>query len=197
MNKTISQVPVLFVLLAMLVSCNGQSTTKESKTIQNDTTMKNQKVLVAYFSATGTTEAVARQLAEAAGGDLLKIEPQQPYTAADLDWTNKKSRSTIEMSDLKSRPAIAADSIDFANYQVVYLGFPIWWYTAPTIINTFIENHDFAGKTVIPFATSGSSDIDKSCKDLAKSYPNINWVKGKLLNGVSNDSLKNWVKQIQ
>src|SRR5574344_2645642 len=158
-----------------------------------ETTKMEKKTLVAFFSATGTTKGVAQMIANATGGDLYQIEPEEPYTSADLDWTNKRSRSSVEMQNLSSRPKIKGTVQHINDYDIIYLGFPIWWYTAPTIINTFIENHDFAGKTVIPFATSGSSDIDKSCKDLAKSYPNINWVKGKLLNGVSNDSLKNWV----
>ncbi len=151
------------------------------------------KTLIAYFSASGTTHDVARDLAEVTGGTLHEIKPAQPYTVADLDWTNKKSRSTIEMQDKSSRPAITDKLKNMNDYDVVYVGFPIWWYTAPTIINTFMESYDFKGKTVIPFATSGGSSITKACQDLKQAYPEVKWKEGKLLNGVSKASLKSWV----
>ena len=112
------------------------------------------KALVAYFSASGATRTLAKELAKAANADLFEIEPEQPYTAADLDWTNKNSRSTLEMNDPNSRPAIAHACPDLAAYDTVYVGFPIWWYVAPAIVNTFLESGDFAGKRVVPFATS-------------------------------------------
>ena len=133
------------------------------------------KVLVAYFSASGTTKGVARQLAEVAGADLHEIKPEQPYTDADLDWNDKQSRSSVEMQDKHSRPAITNKLQNMQDYDVVYVGFPIWWYTCPTIINTFMEAYDFQGKTVIPFATSGGSSIKKACGDLKAAYPNLNW----------------------
>ena len=159
-----------------------------------DTKMK-QKVLVAYFSATGTTKGVAQQLAEVAGADLHEIQPEKPYTDADLDWRNKQSRSSVEMQDKNSRPAITSKLTNMKDYEVVYVGFPIWWYTCPTIINTFMESYDFQGKTVIPFATSGGSSIGKACEDLKTTYPNINWKEGKLLNRSSNDDLRKWVER--
>ena len=154
------------------------------------------KVLVAYFSATGVTESVAKQLAEVTGGDLHKIQPEQPYAKADLDWRDKQSRSTIEMQEKNSRPAITNKLTNMQDYDVVYVGFPIWWYTAPTIINTFMEAYDFKGKTVIPFATSGGSSIKKACDDLKAIYPDVNWKEGKLLNDVSRQELETWVKSL-
>jgi flavodoxin len=158
---------------------------------------KEMKTLVAYFSATGTTEAVAKDLAEVTGGTLYEIKPEVKYTAADLDWRNKESRSTIEMQDKNSRPAFVKDLKDADSYDRIFIGFPVWWYTAPTIINTFIEAYGFEGKTVIFFATSGGSTIDKANKDFAAAYPKINWKAGKTLNGVSNADIKAWLEGIK
>lgn len=152
------------------------------------------KTLVAYFSASGVTRNAAQQLAEVADADIYEIQPEVAYTDADLDWRDKQSRSSVEMADPTSRPAIKGKVDNIADYDVVFIGFPIWWYTAPTIINTFIEANDLKGKTVIPFATSGGSTIDKSAEDLKKAYPNLNWKEGKLLNGVSKEDMKSWVK---
>lgn len=155
------------------------------------------KKLVAYFSASGITESVARNLSQTAGADLYRIQPEVPYTSADLDWMNKKSRSSIEMNDPASRPAIVAGDLEISSYDVVFLGFPVWWYMAPTIINTFLETYDFSGKTVIPFATSGSSGIENCEKKLQQQYPSINWKSGKLLNGhPGQDVLDSWVKSL-
>ena len=172
------------LLMISLSACSQRDKTKESKQM---------KVLVAYFSASGVTEGVAKQLAEVTGGDLHQIQPEQPYTEADLDWRDKQSRSTLEMQDKNSRPAITDKLTNMQDYDVVYVGFPIWWYTAPTIINTFMESYDFKGKTVIPFATSGGSDIKKACEDLKAAYPDVNWKEGKLLNRASKDDVKKWV----
>ena len=155
------------------------------------------KKLVAYFSASGVTESVARTLAQTADADLYKIQPEVPYTSADLDWMDKKSRSSLEMNDPASRPAIVTGDLDVSSYDVIFLGFPVWWYVAPTIINTFLEAYDFAGKTVIPFATSGSSGIENSEKKLQQQYPSINWKSGKLLNGhLDSTALASWVKTL-
>ena len=154
---------------------------------------KDMKTLVAYFSATGTTEAVAKDLAEVAGATLYEIKPEVKYTDADLNWRDKQSRSTIEMNDKSSRPAIEMDLENADDYDVIYIGFPIWWYTAPTIINTFIEAYGFKSKTVIFFATSGGSDISGADKQFHAQYPDINWKAGKLLNGASKKTLKDWV----
>ena len=155
------------------------------------------KKLVAYFSASGVTKSVARNLSQTAGADLYRIQPGVPYTSADLDWMNKKSRSSIEMNDPASRPAIVAGDLDISSYDVVFLGFPVWWYVAPTIINSFLETYNFSGKTVIPFATSGSSGIENCEKKLQQQYPSINWKSGKLLNGhPGQDVLDSWVKSL-
>ncbi len=158
---------------------------------------KEMKTLVAYFSATGTTEAVAKDLAEVTGATLYEIKPEVKYTAADLDWRNKESRSTIEMQDKNSRPAIVKDLKDAGSFDRIFIGFPVWWYTAPTIINTFIEAYGFEGKTVIFFATSGGSSIDKANKDFAAAYPKINWKAGKTLNYESKDEMKTWVEGLK
>lgn len=137
----------------------------------------------AYFSATGTTKEAATQLAKAANADLYEIVPEKPYTSADLDWNDDNSRSSVEMKNPKSRPAIKGKVENLGQYDTVYVGFPIWWYTAPTIINTFVESNDLKGKTVITFATSGGSTVTKATKDLKAAYPGINWKEGSLLNG--------------
>ena len=152
------------------------------------------KTLVAYFSASGVTKKLAENLASAIGADIYEIEPQVKYTRADLNWMDKKSRSTIEMNDLSARPAIGTRVENMEQYDVVFVGFPIWWYTAPTIINTFIETYGFAGKTVIFFATSGGSDVSNADKQFHAQYPDINWKEGKLLNGATKKILQDWVE---
>ena len=138
------------------------------------------KKLTAYFSASGKTASIAKKLADAAGADLYEIKPETPYTAADLDWQNKQSRSSIEMSDQSFRPPVADKNADISEYETIYLGFPIWWYVAPTIINTFLESYDFSGKKIILFATSGSSGFGDTLKKLEPSAPNANIIEGKV-----------------
>ncbi len=153
--------------------------------------------LVAYFSASGTTAAVAKTLAEAAGADLYEIKPQTAYTHADLDWTNKKSRSSVEMNDKSFRPPLADKDAHVEDYDTIFLGFPIWWYTAPTIINTFLESYDFSGKTVILFATSGGSGLGRAAAGLKDSAPGAFIREGKLLNGrQSREALAAWVNSL-
>lgn len=154
------------------------------------------KKLVAYFSASGVTRSAAERLAKAAGADLFEIKPAVPYTRTDLDWTNKKSRSTVEMNDPDSRPEIAQRLSNIDDYDTIFLGFPIWWYVAPTIIDTFVESCDFSGKTIIPFATSGGSGMGKTEEVLKSLCPNANWKKGKVLNRVSDAELENWLDSI-
>ncbi len=154
------------------------------------------KKLVAYFSASGVTADVAARLAKVAGADLFEIKPEAPYTAADLDWTNKKSRSTIEMNDPASRPAIKEKLANMSDYDVIFVGFPIWWYVAPTIINTFLESYDFAGKTIVPFATSGGSGMGKTVAVLEKVAPKANFKPGKMLNRASETDMENWVRSL-
>ena len=164
----------------MLTVC-GQSTNNNNTNNQsNDKTMK--KTLIAYFSATGITKAAAQKLANEFTADLYEITPAQPYTAADLDWRDKQSRSTIEMQDKSSRPAIKGRCENIADYDVVWIGFPVWWYTAPTIVNTFIEAQDLSGKTLNVFATSGGSGVKGSANDLKKDYPQYTWGESRLMN---------------
>ena len=154
--------------------------------------------LVAYFSASGVTENVAKMLAEAAGTDLYEIRPETPYTKADLNWMDENARSTVEMRDKSSRPALTDADARIGDYDVVFVGFPIWWYVAPTIINTFLEQYDFAGKTIILFATSGSSGFGKTLENLENSVSDLAEIKeGRLLNGrQSVDALKSWVDSL-
>ena len=154
--------------------------------------------LVAYFSASGTTAKAAKVLAKAADADLYEIKPAIPYTRADLNWMDKGSRSSVEMNDKHSRPALADTDAPVAGYDVIFLGFPIWWYTAPTIINTFLESYDFSGKTIVLFATSGGSGLGKSAAGLRASAPGARIVDGRLLNGRLNaDELKTWVSGLK
>lgn len=139
--------------------------------------------LVAYFSASGKTEEKAKALADILGADIQEIEPQEIYTHQDLDWTNTKSRSSIEMNDPTFRPAMKEYRLDMDQYDEIYIGFPIWWYTAPTIINTFLETNDLKGKKLYLFGTSGGSGIAKSLKHLTCQYPDYHFEKAVLLNG--------------
>ncbi|HIX29701.1 MAG TPA: NAD(P)H-dependent oxidoreductase [Candidatus Blautia stercoravium] len=157
------------------------------------------KSLVAYFSASGVTKKVAQTLAEAAEADLYEICPQIPYTDCDLDWQDQNSRSSLEMKDKTSRPALADQSADIKAYDTIFLGFPIWWYTAPTIVNTFLEAYDFSDKTIILFATSGGSGFGKTVEDLKSSVSLAAVIReGRLLNGrVSKAELKNWLQKME
>ena len=156
----------------------------------------NHKILVAYFSATGTTARVAQKVAAATGGELYAITPAQPYTDADLDWNDKQSRSSVEMNDPKSRPAIKDEKENIADYDVVIIGYPIWWDLAPRSINTFIESHDLKGKTVVTFATSGSSSIANSAAALKRTYPALNWKEGRLLNRADEKTIRTWIDRL-
>ena len=156
------------------------------------------KSLVTYFSASGVTKKVAEKLAEAAGADLFEIKPEVAYTEADLNWMDKKSRSSIEMNDKSFRPAISEKCNNMEDYDVVYIGFPIWWYVAPTIINTFLESYDFSGKTIVLFATSGGSGFGNTVAELKGSVSDTTVIKeGKVFNiGVSKDQLSSWVNDL-
>ena len=152
------------------------------------------KALVAYFSASGETERLARTIAGVTGGALFEIAPETAYTAADLDWMDKKSRSTLEMNDETSRPAIAGRVEDMAQYDTVFVGFPIWWYQAPRIIETFLESYDFAGKTVVPFATSGGSGMGRTDAILKAVCPAARWLPGKHMSSrESADAVRKWL----
>ena len=145
------------------------------------------KALVAYFSASGVTARVAKNLATAAGADLYEIKPAVPYSRADLNWMDKQSRSSVEMRDHSSRPELADTNADIAAYDTVFIGFPIWWYIAPTIINTFLEAYDFSGKKIVLFATSGGSGFGKAAQSLQPSAPNAKIISGEILNGIPNE----------
>ena len=176
MKRIIAFAVAAVVALTSLTACAQNKNNNQQK---GD---KMNKTLVAYFSATGTTKAAAQRLAKELGADLYEIAPEQPYTAADLDWRDKQSRSTIEMKDKSSRPAIKGRCENIADYDTVWIGFPVWWYTAPTIVNTFIEAHDLGGKTLCVFATSGGSNVIGSAKDLKKAYPQYTWGESRLMN---------------
>ena len=154
--------------------------------------------LVAYFSASGVTAKVAETLSEAIGADLYEIEPAVPYTKKDLNWMDNKSRSTVEMNDPASRPAIAGMRDNMEDYDTVFVGFPIWWYVAPHIINTFLENYDLTGKTIVPFATSGGSDMGKTNEKLMPSCAGAKLIEGKVFNhSASHEELAAWVNGLQ
>ena len=152
------------------------------------------KKLVAYFSASGVTEKMAKTLAEVTGADLFEIQPAVPYTTSDLDWMNKKSRSSVEMSNPDSRPEIGNKIPDMGQYDTVFVGFPIWWYVAPTIINTFLESYDFTGKKIATFATSGGSGMGKTDSILKKCAPNADWKEGKRFGSADKNALKAWAE---
>ena len=153
------------------------------------------KVLVSYFSASGVTKRVAEKIAKAINGDLFEIEPTQKYTSEDLDWTNKQSRSSIEMQDKTFRPQILNKVSNIIEYDTVVLGFPVWWYTAPTIINTFIEENNLKGKNIYIFVTSGCSSSEGSFKDLKNTYNNLNFISNKRFTGrESDEDYINWIK---
>ena len=186
---------IFFVSMLFITACNAKPNKQEVK----QPTVKNQKVLVAYFSATGTTKRVAENLATAVNADLYEIKPLSPYTSADLNWHDSNSRSSVEMKDKNARPEIAEDNFSVKDYDVIYLGFPIWWGTAPRIVNTFLEKQDFSNKKIILFATSGSSGIGNTDRDLKPSVStSATIIKGKTLNGnPSVEELKNWVKTLK
>ena len=155
------------------------------------------KKLVAYFSPTGTTARLAQTLADAIGADIFEIRPEKPYERADLNWMDKNARSTVEMNDPASRPSIAAKRDNMADYDVVFVGFPIWWYVAPTIINTFLESYDLTGKTVVTFATSGGSGMGKTLERLAPSCQGAKLVEGKVFRaGASAEQLAAWAENL-
>ena len=200
MKKLVSILALALMLGACQNTAQNNNTAADGDSGASDSTAKT--TLVAYFSASEAhiTAQVAKTLAEACDADLFEIVPEQVYTAEDLDWRNEQSRSTIEMKDSTARPAVASKVENMAQYNTIYVGFPIWWYTAPRIINTFLEQYDLTGKTIIPFATSGGSDMGKSGEDLQKaSAPAANWIlPGKVLNGNPPvDSLKTWIATLK
>ena len=193
MKKTITA--LVFALAALLPFCGCAKNDTIATTKTGDKAMNNTgKALVVYFSATGTTKGVAQRLAGAIGADLFEIVPAQPYTEADLNWRNKQSRSSVEMADRMSRPAIAKAVPELAKYTTVYVGFPIWWSREPSIIDTFVESNAaaLAGKTIVPFATSGGSGMGKTAEVLRKICPNADIADGKVINRMSESELSDW-----
>lgn len=155
------------------------------------------KILVAYFSASGVTKRVAEKLAKATGAELFEIVPEQPYTADDLDWNNKQSRSSVEMNDRSCRPGISVRVSDMAQYDFVYVGFPVWWYREPSIIDTFMEAYDFSGKTVVPFCTSGGSGLGESAGNIQSLAKDADVRNGKRFpSGVPEKELEKWVSEL-
>ena len=171
-------------------------TDEEYGKINMNSMQSNHKVLVAYFSATGVTARTAQKVAEVTGGEVYAITPAKPYTDADLDWNDKQSRSSVEMNDPKARPALGGERLDVSEYDIVFIGYPIWWNQAPRLINTFIESHDLKGKTVIPFATSGGSTIAGSVATLKRSYPALEWKEGCLLNRTDEKTVRTWIDRL-
>ena len=155
------------------------------------------KTLVAVFSASGVTKRVGEEIAKIVGADFYEIVPKEIYTSADLDWMNKRSRSSIEMNDPSARPEIAGDAPDMASYDNVIIGFPIWWGVAPRIIDTFLESYDFSGKKIIPFCTSGGSGVGRSDTALHKDVSSdVKWVKGKQINRPNGAEIKRWLEEV-
>lgn len=183
----------IFMALALLCGVTLTACAQKQKT---QPMTHDAKILVAYFSATGTTAEAAAKLARVTGGELFAVTPRQAYTAADLDWHDKQSRSSVEMNDEKARPALKTKKTDVAAYDVVFIGYPIWWGVAPRIINSFIESHDLKGKTLVPFATSGGSGIGPSVKALKAAYPSLQWTEGRLLNRASEGDIRTWVEKL-
>lgn len=187
----------MYKYFLVLLSVVGMATATFAQQKQDmNSKQSNHKVLVAYFSATGTTARAAQKVANATDGELYAITPTQPYTDADLDWNDKQSRSSVEMNDPKARPALGGERSDVSDYDVVFIGYPIWWDLAPRIINTFIESYDLKGKTVIPFATSGSSSIANSAATLKRTYPALNWKEGRLLNRADEKTIRTWIDRL-
>lgn len=185
---------ILSVAVAIaLCACAGNKSQQDSQQ-SNTENMEKKTTLVAYFSATGTTKAAAEKLAQAVDADLHEIQPEQPYTDADLDWHNQQSRSSVEMKDKSSRPAIKNKVENMDQYTTVYIGYPIWWYIAPTIINTFVEQYNLEGKTVIPFFTSGGSGAGETMKYLTPSAPKANWKEPINITGKSKGEIEKLVK---
>lgn len=182
---------ILIMLTAALSLCLAACAQNNSKTVNTD-----KKILVSYFSATGTTKNIAEKIASVANADIMTIEPEQPYTEADLDWNDRNSRSSVEMNNPESRPAVKKAGKSLLDYDVIFIGYPIWWDLAPTVVNSFIEANNLSGKTLVPFATSGGSSINNSTRQLKKQYPAINWKEGRLLNGTPDKEIESWIESL-
>lgn len=185
------------VIFNLLAACMALITASGCHAQNKDIMEENSKTLVAYFSATGTTMEAATRLAAVANADLHEIVPETRYTPADLNWRDKNSRSSVEMADNSSRPAVASRVENMAQYDTVFVGFPIWWYIAPTIVNTFLEQYDLTGKTIVPFFTSGGSGAGETLKYLKPSAPDAHWIEPMNFNNLSDDEMKSWVQSLK
>lgn len=185
---------LICAVVGVLVALSSCAEKKGTEMKENNE--KSGKALVTYFSATGNTRRAANQLADVLGADVFEIKPEKAYSDADLDWNDSTSRCYFEMHNLEHRPAVADTVKNMADYDTVFVGFPIWWYIAPTIINTFIENNNLEGKTIVCFATSGGSPIEPCVDALKKQYPNLNWAEGRLLNNASRQDLQAWKNEL-
>ena len=190
---------ILFIILGILIISAGVVFALNNSAKVNADTSANKNILVAYFSATGTTKRVAENLAKATGGDLYEIKPVKTYTNADLNWHDSNSRTSVEMNDPKSRPEVVTGDLSVENYDTIYLGFPIWWGTAPKVVHTFLEKYDFSGKKIIIFATSGSSGLGNTANTLKQSVSKTAAIiEGDVLNSnPSAENLKQWVKKFE
>ena len=184
---------IILTIIAGFMTMNASA--DNAQTSNND--MNNNKTLVAYFSATGTTMEAATKIAKAANADLHEIVPEITYTPADLNWRDKTSRTTLEMENKSSRPAIANRVENMEQYDTIFVGYPIWWYIAPTIINTFLEQYDLTGKTIIPYFTSGGSGAGETMRYLRPSAPSANWVEPKNLNYISQNEIEIWINSLK
>jgi flavodoxin len=189
MKRIFSLIAVVAAAATTLMACGKKASATEAKNIESAP-----KVLVAYFSATGTTKAAAEKVAKATGAELFEIKPTEAYSSADLDWTEKTSRCCKENDDPKSRPAFEKSKESLDGYDLIFLGFPIWWNNAPRIINTFMDTYQLKGKRVVMFMTSGGSGIENVEKVFKKAYSEVKWEAGKLLNDMSEDEIGDWAK---
>lgn len=189
---------LLLVFLGLIFVCAGIVLAQSKNQEEKENSKMNKKTLVVYFSATGNTRRVAQNLAKATEADIYEIKPAKPYSDADLNWTNKSSRSSVEMADHGSRPEMIKDDFSVKDYETIYLGFPIWWYIAPTIVNTFLEKHDFSNKKIILFATSGGSGFGRTIDNIKTSVSgSTKVIEGKVLNSnPSVEDLKKWISTL-
>lgn len=194
MNKFVTSIALGLALAAS--ACSNSKNENAVSESQDPVAGTNPKVLVAYFSATGTTEKAAKEVADATGGTLFRIEPAQPYTDADLDYENKNSRTTQEKNDPSIRPEIKKSDLDIAPYDTIYLGYPIWWYKAPVIINTFLDSYDFEGKHIVLFSTAASSSIAGTVKALKEDYPQYDFTEGGNLTSATKSEWNKWVQSL-
>ena len=200
MNKKIIALIIAVVVMTILgfgiwtISSKSNNDEKSNSNSKNNNLSNDNKIAVVYFSATGTTKKVAETISSETGGELIEIIPKEKYTSADLNWNDSKSRTSIECNDQKSRPEIE-NTINVDDFNVIYLGYPIWWGDVPHIILTFMDTYRLDGKTIIPFCTSGGTGISQSMKTLKKYNSNVNWIDGKRL-GSSENEIKSWVNNI-